>query len=144
MTDAQRQQLIDGLNEDLAAEYQAVIFYLVGAQLMTGAHRPELKELFEAEIQDEIGHAQFLAGKIISLGGEPTTEPRPVDLGDSNRERIELALEAETETIERYERRARLAEEAGETGLQVRLEDLVADETEHRDEMELILRDYID
>lgn len=144
MTDGQRQELIDGLNEDLAAEYQAVIFYLVGAQLMTGGNRPELKGLFEAEIQDEIGHAQFLAGKIIALGGEPTTQPRPVELGSSNRDRIELALDAESETIERYERRARQAEEAGEIGLQVRLEDLIADETEHKEEMELILRDYLD
>ena len=144
MTESQRQALIDGLNEDLAAEYQAVIFYMIGAQLMTGPNRPELKQLFETEIQDEIGHAQFLASKIIALGGEPVTEPRPVQLGESNRDRIELALEAESETIERYERRAEQAEQAGEIGLQVRLEDLVADETEHKEEMELILRDYLD
>lgn len=144
MTESQRQALIDGLNEDLAAEYQAIIFYLVGAQLMTGPNRPELKELFETEIQDEIGHARFLASKIVSLGGEPTTEPRPVQLGRSNRDRIELALEAEAETIGRYENRAKQAEAAGQTGLQVRLEDLVADETEHKEEMELILRDFLD
>ena len=144
MTESQRKALIDGLNEDLAAEYQAIIFYMIGAQLMTGPNRPELKQLFETEIQDEIGHAQFLASKIIALGGEPTTEPRPVQLGSSNRDRIELALEAESETIERYEQRAEQAEAAGEIGLQVRLEDLVADETEHKEEMQLILRDFLD
>lgn len=144
MTDAQRKELVEGLNVDLAAEYQAIIFYLVGAQLMTGPNRPELKQLFETEIQDEIGHAQFLASKIVSLGGQPTTEPRPVELGTSNRDRIQLALEAEAETIDRYELRAEQAEAAGETGLQVRLEDLVADETEHKEEMELILRDFLD
>jgi hypothetical protein len=34
--------------------------------------------LFQAEIGAEQGYAQFLADKIAALGGEPTTEPRPV------------------------------------------------------------------
>lgn len=142
MADEAKQALIDGLNEDLAAEYQAVIFYTVGAQLMTGANRPELKSLFESEIPDEQAHAELLAHKIVALGGEPTTEPAPVRLGSSNRERIEIALEAEVDTISRYRQRIKQAEAAGETGLQVRLEDLLADETEHREEMEMILQDF--
>ncbi len=142
MADDAKQALIDGLNEDLAAEYQAVIFYTVAAQLMTGADRPELKALFESEVADEQAHAEFLARKIVALGGEPTTEPAPVRLGSSNRERVELALEAEVDTISRYRQRIKQAEAAGETGLQVRLEDLLADETEHKEEMEMILKDF--
>lgn len=142
MADDAKQALIDGLNEDLAAEYQAVIFYTVAAQLMTGADRPELRALFESEVADEQGHAELLARKIIALGGEPTTEPAPVRLGSSNEERVRLALEAEVDTISRYRQRIKQAEAAGETGLQVRLEDLVADETEHKEEMEMILRDF--
>lgn len=142
MSDTTRQELIDGLNEDLAAEYQAVIHYLVGAELMTGHGRPELKEFFMTEIQDELGHAQFLANKIVTLGGTPVTTPAPVRLGKSNREQLEIALEAEKETIERYRKRVEQAEAAGEPGLKVRLEDLIADETEHRDEIELILKNF--
>lgn len=141
MADA-RQELIDGLNEDLAAEYQAVIHYIVGGELMTGHGRPELRQLFASEIQDELGHAQFLAHKIVALGGTPTTKPGAVRLGGSNREQIEIALEAEKETIERYSKRVSQAEAAGETGLKIRLEDIIADETEHRDELELILEDF--
>ena len=142
MSDQATQELIDGLNEDLAAEYQAVIHYLVGAEMMTGANRPELKEYFEGEIQDELGHAQFLTSKIIALGGEPTTEPAEVELGSSNREQLEIALRAEKETIQRYKQRTKQAEAAGETGLTVRLEDIIADEEEHRDEIRMILEDY--
>ncbi len=142
MTDAGRDELIDGLNEDLAAEYEAIIHYLVGAELMTGHGRPELKQFFAAEIQDELGHAQFLANKIVALGGTPTTSPGPVRLGKDNREQLEIALEAEKETIERYRERAEQADAAGETGLKVRLEELIADETEHRDEIELILKNF--
>jgi bacterioferritin len=136
------QELIDGLNEDLAYEFQAVVFYTVGAQLMTGADRPELKEFFEAEIQDELEHAQFLAAKIVGLGGEPVTGPKPVELGESNRERVELALQAEVDTIRRYQRRVEQAEAVGEIGLKIQLEDLIADETDHRDEMRMILKDF--
>lgn len=142
MPDQATQELIDGLNEDLAAEYQAVIHYLVGAEMMTGGNRPELKEFFEGEVQDELGHARFLASKIIALGGEPTTEPADVELGSSNREQLEIALRAEKETIQRYKQRTKQAEAAGETGLTVRLEDIIADEEEHRDDIGMILEDY--
>lgn len=142
MPDQATQELIDGLNEDLAAEFQAVIHYLVGAEMMTGPNRPELKNFFEAEIQDELGHAQFLAAKIRSLGGEPTTEPADVELGASNREQLEIALRAEKETIQRYKERVEQAEAAGETGLTVRLEDVIADEEEHRDEIRMVLENY--
>ena len=136
------QDLIEGLNEDLAHEYQAVIHYLVGAEMMTGHQRPELKEFFEAEIQDELGHARMLAAKIVSLGGTPTTEPATVKLGSDNREQLEIALQAEKETIERYQQRVEQADAAGEPGFRVRLEDIIADETEHRDEIKLILKNF--
>lgn len=142
MTDGDRQELIEGLNEDLAGEYQAIIHYIVGGELMTGHGRPELKEFFASEIPDELGHAQFLANKIVALGGTPTTTPAPVRLGESNREQLEIALEAEKETIERYRKRIEQAAGAGEDGLKVRLEDLIADETEHRDEIQLILKNF--
>lgn len=142
MADDAKQELIDGLNLDLAAEYQAVIHYLVGAELMKGHGRPELKNFFQTEIQDELGHAQLLAGKIVSLGGTPTTTPAEVKLGKDNREQLEIALQAEKDTIDRYSVRIQQAENAGEHGLKVRLEDLIADETEHRDELELILENF--
>lgn len=142
MADDATQALIDGLNEDLAHEYEAVIHYLVGAQLMTGANRPELKEYFEGEIQDELGHAQFLAQKIVALGGTPTTEPGEVTLGSSNREQLEIAMEAERSTIERYKQRVKQAEAVGEAGLVVRLEDVIADETEHLEELKMILEGF--
>lgn len=142
MADQATEELIDGLNEDLAAEFQAVIHYLVGAEMMTGANRPELKEFFEAEVQDELSHAQFLTSKITALGGEPATEPADVELGSSNREQLEIALRAEEETIRRYKQRVKQAEAAGETGLTVRLEEVIADEEEHRDEIRKVLDDF--
>ena len=73
-----RQTLIDGLNLDLAGEYQAILMYTHYSAKLTGPYRRELRAFFQEEITDELSHAQFLADKIAALGGEPTTEPRPV------------------------------------------------------------------
>ena len=55
---------------------------------------------------------------------------------------LEAILEAETEAARRYTDRAEQAEKLGHKGLQVQLEDMVRDETEHRDETARILRDW--
>src|SRR6188472_1808934 len=90
-----RQALVEGLNHDLAGEYQAILMYTHYSAKLTGPYRRELRALFQAEIADEQGHAQFLADKIAALGGEPTTEPRPVPAAEQPREMLEHALAAE-------------------------------------------------
>ena len=137
-----KQDLIDRLNQDLAGEMQAVIMYLTYSARTTGPYRPQLREFLRAEIQDELGHATFLAEKISALGGKPTTEPRPVPAAESNREMLEKVLEAEEQAIQDYTQRAEDAEAYGDKGLQVRLEDIVADETSHREETQRILQEW--
>jgi bacterioferritin len=134
-----KQELIRGLNEDLANEYSAIISYMLYSRLVNGPLRLELAGFMESEIADELEHAKFLAHKIVALGGMPTTEPAPVRLTQDNREMVELALASERDTIERYTQRTRQAEEAGELGLKIELENLVAEETRHREDLERIL-----
>lgn len=138
----ERQELIDGLNEDLAAEYQAVIMYRTYASLASGAARVHLKAFFEGEIPDELGHAAFLADKIVALGGNPTTRPPDVPSAADNRQMLENALRAEEETIERYTRRIQQAEAAGEISVKVQLEDLIVDESQHRDDIRRMLKNW--
>lgn len=135
-------ELIDDLNSDLAAEFQAVITYRLFASLCSGPYRQEIRGFFEKEIPDELEHAKFLADKIVALGGTPTTEPLPVRITRDNKEMFELALKAETDTIERYERRVAQADELGLTALKVRLEDLIVDETGHKEDMEMQLLNW--
>jgi bacterioferritin len=97
---------------------------------------------FEAEIPDETMHAQYLAGKIVALGGEPTTTPAPVPAAGNNKEMLERVRDAEKRAIEGYIERAEQADAAGEKGLQVQLEDMVRDETGHFEETERILREW--
>jgi bacterioferritin len=104
-----------------------------------GPLRPELSKFLEGEIEDELGHAKFLAHKIVALGGTPVTEPAPVTLTESNREMLQLALQAEKDTIERYTQRIKQADAVGDVGLRVELETIVADETRHMEDLERVL-----
>lgn len=132
-------KLIEGLNEDLANEYTAIISYMLFSRMVNGPLRLELAGFMENEIADELEHAKFLAHKIIALGGMPTTEPAPMKLSTDNREMVEMALQSEKDTIARYIKRAGQAEAAGETGLKIELENLIAEETRHKEDLERIL-----
>lgn len=137
-----KQTLIDHLNEDLAGELGAIIQYVTYAAKATGPYRPQLSEFFLAEVADEQLHAQFLANKIVALGGEPTTQARPVPEAHSNREMLEAVLAAERQATADYTQRAVEADEYGDKGLAVNLEDMVRDESGHSEETERILRDW--
>jgi bacterioferritin len=138
-TTVDRKVLIEGLNDDLAGEYQAILMYTHYSAKLTGPYRRELRALFQAEIADEQGHAQFLADKIAALGGEPTTQPRPVPPANQPRQMLEHALAAEGQAITGYNQRLRQAEGFGDFGLKVDLENQVADETRHKEELERII-----
>jgi bacterioferritin len=137
-----RAELIRGLNEDLANEYTAIISYMLFSRLVTGPLRVELSGFLEAEIADELEHAKFLAHKIVALGGEPVTQPAPFDLPSTNRAMLQAALQSEKDTIQRYTRRTQQAEAAGELGLKIELENLVAEETRHKEDLERMLQGW--
>ena len=137
-----KDELIARLNEDLAGELGAIIQYITYAARATGPYRPQLSQFFLAEVADEQVHAQYQANKIVALGGEPTTQPRPVTLPKTNREMLEEVLKSEHEATAGYTERAKEAEAYGDKGLAVQLEDFVRDESSHVEETERILRDW--
>jgi bacterioferritin len=57
---------------------------------------------------------------------------------------LELSLKAEKETIERYTKRIEQAESAGDLALKVELENLVAEETRHKEDLERVLVGWSD
>src|SRR3984957_3431977 len=137
-----RQALIAGLNHDLAGEYQAIVMYIHYSAKLTGPFRRELRALFQAEVADEQGHAQFLSDKIAAMGGEPTTEPRPVPHVSQPRQMLDCALDAEIQAIADYTTRIGQAGLCGELGLKVALENQLADETRHKEEIERIIEGW--
>ena len=133
------QKLIDGLNEDLRGEFQAVIMYRLYASMVQGPYRQELRTFFENEIPEELTHAQILADKISAMGGTPAAEAAPVKVVFEAKEMLQEALNAEVATLERYIKRRKEAEDAGEFGLAVHFDDIISDETHHRDELRQML-----
>jgi bacterioferritin len=137
-----KETLVKKLNEDLAGELAAVIQYTTYAAKATGPYRPQLVEFFLAEVPDEQGHAQFLANKSVALGGEPTTTPRDVAKAKGNHEMLEAVVASEKRAVADYTQRAKDADEFGDKGLAVQLEDMIRDETGHKEETERMLRDW--
>lgn len=133
-------ELIQGLNEDLAAEWGTVIRYTYQAGKSFGLLGIELREMFEEEVQDELGHASFLTDIIIDLGGEPTTTPKEFPKHDTLKEMLELDLEMEKQDIENYQKHAELAKDLDLVELQMKLEDMAADEAGHARMLRRILK----
>jgi bacterioferritin len=131
--------LLKGLNTDLQGEFQAIIMYRLYASMVQGPFRQELRAFFANEIPEELGHAQILADKIAALGGTPAATPAPVKVVSDAKEMLQAALEAEVDTIQRYVQRRKEAEEAGEHGLAADFDTIIADETNHRDELRQML-----
>lgn len=135
-----REQLIEGLNIDLANEYQAIITYITYGATVTGIYREEMKEFFMREVPDELRHAEFLANKIAALGGTPVTTPTAVPPAANLKEMLQNVLRAEEDTIARYKQRREQAEQLGDYGLVNDLEEIISDETKHKEAIEMILR----
>ena len=137
-----KQTLIDHLNGDLAAELGAIIQFTIYAAKATGPYRLELANFFLTEVSDEQLHAQYLANKIVALGGEPTTIPRLVIVSDSNQENLETMLSDEKKIVKRYVERRGEAEAFGDYGLMVQIEDMIRDESNHAEEVERMLQNW--
>jgi bacterioferritin len=137
-----RDELIEQLNIDLAAELAAIVTYIIYAARVDGPHRPQLSQFFTAEVSGEQIHATYLSNKIVSLGGEPTTVPADIPLPEGNRAMLEAVLNMEREAVSRYSQRLKDAEAFGDIALKVTLEDFIRDETSHVEETEAILRHW--
>lgn len=135
-----KKTIISGLNEDLAHEYQAIIMYTTYAAAVSGINRAELKNFFETEIPEELQHAKYLSNKISALGGIPTTNPGNVPYTDNPKKMLENVHKAEADTVKRYVKRRNDAESFGDYGLVNDIEEIISDETNHKEETEKLLR----
>ncbi|MGV3722480.1 MAG: ferritin-like domain-containing protein [Actinomycetota bacterium] len=137
-----KQGLIDALNEDLANEYSAIIQYIHYSAKVRGPWRSELRSFFQAEIPDEQLHAQYLADKIAAMGGAPTTTPAPIRNAESAEEILEAVMAAELDALRRYKERVIQAGELGEVALRGQVENFIADEQNHMQEVQQMLADW--
>jgi len=67
-----KEELISGLNEDLAREYKAIIQYVVFSSTLKGAEYGDIADQLKIHASEELAHALEVARQIDYLGGDPT------------------------------------------------------------------------
>ena len=135
-----KEALIRGLNEDLAAELGTVIRYTYQSAKCCGLLASELRALLAKEAQDELGHAAYLMDVIEDLGGEPTTTPRPFEKPTDLKGMLELDVRMEAEDVANYLAHAKLAEQLELPELRMKLEEMAADEAGHGRDLRRLLK----
>jgi bacterioferritin len=134
-----KEEIIRGLNEDLAREYKAIIQYVVFSSTLKGAEYGDIAEQLKRHASQELAHALEVARQIDYLGGDPTVKGKEAEYSQESRKMLEIDLRAEQDTIKSYRERIRQAERAGEFALSEALRDIIAEEQDH----EIDLRDAL-
>jgi bacterioferritin len=126
-----KDDLIRGLNEDLAREYKAIIQYVVFSATLKGPEYGDIAEQLKIHASEELSHALEVARQIDYLGGEPTVKGKDAETSDDSKTMLEIDLRAEQDTIMNYRDRIRQAETAGEFALSEKLRQIITDEQDH-------------
>jgi bacterioferritin len=69
-----KDEIIRGLNEDLAREYKAIIQYVVFSSTLKGAEYGDIAEQLKVHASQELAHALEVAKQIDYLGADPTVK----------------------------------------------------------------------
>lgn len=67
--------LLRTLNEAFAEEWLAYYQYWLGAKMAVGLQRYMIEKEFQEHAEEELKHADWLADRIIQLGGTPVMSP---------------------------------------------------------------------
>ena len=137
-----RLAIIKLLNDSLATELVCVLRYKRHHFMATGLSSPAIADEFLVHANEESAHADRIAKRIVQLGGEPDFSPNTLlershaDYDESNdlKTMIRVNLIAERIAVETYRQMIELVGEKDPTTRRM-LEDILADEEEHADEL---------
>lgn len=137
-----REDIIELLNGALATELVCVLRYKRHYFTATGVNSSKIAEEFLVHANEESGHADRLAARIVQLGGSPDFSPDSLttrshaDYDDSAdlKAMVKANLVAERIAVESYRQMINLIGELDPTTRRM-LEAILADEEEHADEL---------
>jgi bacterioferritin len=137
-----REAIIKLLNDSLATELVCVLRYKRHHFMASGLASPKIAEEFMVHAHQETAHADRIARRIVQLGGEPDFSPGTLlershaDYDESNdlKTMIRVNLIAERVAVETYRQMIALISDHDSTTRRM-LEDILADEEEHADEL---------
>jgi bacterioferritin len=129
--------VLEFLNEVLTAELTAINQYFIDSKMMANWGYRRLADKVRADSIDEMGDAEKLIDRILYLDGVPNLQRLgSVRVGESVPEKLRLALDTETEAIERLNRGIALCTDVGDHGSRQVAETILAGEEEHADWLE--------
>ena len=126
-----RKTLIEGLNEDLTREYQAIIAYVNYSQVLKGAAYMNIANELAVHATEELSHALKIANHIDYLGGMPSVTPKPVKTSEKAEDMLRFDLDNEKETIRQYRRRVKQADALDEFAIAESLRGILVEEQDH-------------
>ena len=137
-----REDIVKLLNDSLATELVCVLRYKRHHFTAQGLASPKIAEEFMVHANAEAGHGDRLAERIVQLGGEPDFSPDSLsgrshaayDDSTDLKAMIKANLIAERVAIEAYSQIIGLIGDKDSTTRRL-LEDILADEQEHADEL---------
>ena len=143
-----REAIIKLLNDSLATELVCVLRYKRHHFMASGLASPKIAEEFLVHANEESAHADRIARRIVQLGGEPDFSPNSLldrshadyDASNDLRTMVRVNLIAERVAIESYHQMITLIGNKDTTTRRM-LEDILAQEEEHADELKDWLTD---
>ena len=137
-----REEIIELLNDALATELVCVLRYKRHYFTATGVHSSKIADEFLVHANAESGHADRIAERIVQLGGSPDFSPDSLtsrshaayDESSDLKAMIKANLVAERIAVEAYRQMIHLIADYDSTTRRM-LEDILADEEEHADEL---------
>lgn len=143
-----REAIIKLLNDSLATELVCVLRYKRHHFMASGLASPKIAEEFLVHANEESAHADRIARRIVQLGGEPDFSPNSLldrshadyDASNDLKTMVRVNLIAERVAIESYHQMITLIGDKDTTTRRM-LEDILAQEEEHADELKDWLTD---
>jgi bacterioferritin len=143
---ADRETVIKLLNEALATELVCVLRYKRHYFMANGIHADSVAAEFLEHANDEQGHADQIAARIVQLGGEPNFNPEGLLTrshaeyveGDTLTDMIKEDLVAERIAIDSYREMVRYFGNDDPTSRRM-IEGILAVEEEHADDLVSLL-----
>lgn len=129
---ATRDELIAGLQGDIAREFKAIIQYVIFSQKLDSAKYMNIADQLAVHAHQELDHALAIARQLDYFGEYPTHIPDKVEVSEDNEGMLRADLHAEDDTIKHYRDRIRQAEELEEYALGEVLRGIVEQEQDHQ------------
>ena len=144
---ANRDKVIELLNEALATELVCVLRYRHDYYMARGIHSQAVAAEFLEHSNEELGHADEIAERIVQLGGEPDFNPNAITgkshaeyrIGKTLQEAVKENLVAERIAIDSYREMIQFVGDSDPTTRRM-LEEILATEEDHADELADLLQ----